>query len=403
VTQPALEAEVATAARTPRIRMVVVSDIHATESGTPLTNVARSTAEEPKMNALTGARELLPAVADGTDCIVCPGDLVDRGNTGPMSWVWKELHELGADLDAPLVATAGNHDMALEAEGAERPSSALRELDPKFPFAEQACVDTYWAHDFAIVSGEHWRVLSINSSAQLGYYDASEADHGRFSRPCLTELPARLDSVGTGKTVNVCVVHHHPQEWTEDSDDPSSHMIEGDRLIKLLEERPERWMLIHGHMHHPRLDYVGRGSGGTVRLASGSIGANLLSDSGIQFRNQLHVVDFHPEAIELGLVLAGELTSYDWEPGEGWLPPAENSGLPHVEPFGYRRDGLELAVWLQGEARRREQRLWSWAEVVELEPRCRYLAEVDRKAFFAGVRLLDGGALEVSGEVTFRW
>jgi hypothetical protein len=398
-----LEAAAAPTAAAPRIRMVVVSDIHATESGTPLTNVARSTAEHPKLNALTGAREFLPAAAPGTDCVICPGDLVDKGSTGPMGWVWKELQDLAADLDAPLVATAGNHDLSLKAEGAERPSSALRELDPKFPFAEQACVDTYWAHDFAIVSRGDWRVLSINSSAQLGYYDESEADHGRFTRPCLNELPVRLNAVGTGKAINVCVVHHHPQEWTEDSDDPSSHMIEGDRLIKLLEERPERWMLVHGHMHHPRLDYVGRGSGGTVRLASGSIGANLLSDSGIQFRNQLHVIDFHPEAIGLGLVLAGELTSYDWEPGEGWLPPAESSGLRHVEPFGYRRDGLELAVWLQGEARQREQRLWSWEEVLKLEPRCRYLADIDRKAFFGGVRLLDGGVVEATGEVTFKW
>jgi hypothetical protein len=403
MTQPALEVAADPPVAAPRIRMVVVSDIHATESGTPLTNVARSTAEEPTQNALTGARAFLPEAAAGADCIICPGDLVDKGNTGPMGWVWKELHDLAADLDAPLVATAGNHDMALKAEGAERPSTALRELEPKFPFAEQACVDTYWAHDFAIVSGESWRVLSINSSAQLGYYDLSEAHHGRFSRPCLAELPARLDVVGTGKAVNVCVVHHHPQEWTEDSDDPSSHMIEGDRLIKLLEERPERWMLVHGHMHHPRLDYVGRGSGGTVRLASGSIGANLLSHSGIQFRNQLHVIDFCPQAIELGLALAGELTSYDWEPGEGWLPPAENSGLPHVEPFGYRRDGLELAVWLAEEARSRDQRLWSWPEVVELEPRCRYLAEVDRSAFFTGVRLLDGGVVEATREVTFKW
>jgi hypothetical protein len=293
--------------------------------------------------------------------------------------------------------------MLLKARGAERPNSALRRLDPKFPYAEQVCIDTYWAHDFAIVAEGNWRVLAVNSSAQLGFYDESETMHGRLGRVCMQELPARLDSIGMGKAINVCVVHHHPQEWTEDSDGPTSHMLEGDRLIKLLEERPERWMLIHGHMHHPRLDYIGHTSGGPVRLASGSIGANLLVESGVQFRNQLHVVDFDLGAQELGLILAGYVTSYDWEEGKGWQEPAKESGLPHVAPFGYRRDGFELAAALFREAKRIDRRTWSWNEVVEWEPRCCFLAEVDRQAFFAGVRQLNGGAQEGIEEVSFEW
>jgi Calcineurin-like phosphoesterase len=386
-----------------RVRMVVISDIHATESGNPLTNVAESTESDPSQNALIAACELIHREAADADCIICPGDLVNEGETAPMGWVWRKLQELSQGIDAPLVATVGNHDVALKATGAERPNSALRDLDPRFPYPEQTCLDTYWAHDFAVVSQADWRVLAVNSSAQLGFYDESERDHGRLGRHCMRELPKRLDEIGAGKPINVCIVHHHPQEWTEDSDRPTSHMTEGDRLIELLEGRPERWMMIHGHMHHPRLDYIGYGSGGTVRLASGSIGANLLSESGVQVRNQIHIVDFDLGARDLGLVIAGEVRSFDWEPGQGWLEPGPQSGLADREPFGYRRDGLELAAWLHGVGRERDQRSWKWEEVVAIEPRCRYLAGIDRRAFHAGIRGLKGGVVEEREEVTFQW
>lgn len=401
--QALVQMEAANVACAERIRMVVVSDIHATESGDPITNVAKSTATKTAENALTGACSFLPEVAADTDCILCPGDLVHEGRTHPMKWVWEELHKLSQALDAPLIGTAGNHDMVLKPKGALRPNSALRLLDPKFPYTEQTCIDTFWAHDFAIVAEGDWRVLAINSSAQLGFFDESEADHGRFGRDCLRELPERLDQIGTDKAINVCMVHHHPQEWTEDSDDPSSHMLEGDRLIKLLEHRSEHWMLIHGHMHHPRLDYIGHGSAGPARLASGSVGANLLVESGVQFSNQLHVVDFDLGARQIGLAMAGLVTSYDWEEGQGWREPTEGSGLAHVAPFGYRRDGFELAAALRKRAQEIDRRMWSWAEVLDWEPRARFLIEADRLAFYAGVRRLGGGVQEGVEQVSFEW
>lgn len=401
--QALLQREATEVAPAKRIRMVVISDIHATEYGDPMTNVAKSTASEITENALTGACSFLLEAAEGADCILCPGDLVHEGITDPMEWVWKELDKLAKALDAPLVGTAGNHDMLIKATGAERPNSALRRLNPKFPYVEQPCIDTYWAHDFAIVADGEWRVLVINSSAHHGFFDENETGHGRLGRDCMLELPKRLDEIGTGKAINACVVHHHPQEWTEDSDNPTSHMIEGDRLIKLLEGRPERWMLIHGHMHHPRLDYIGHSSSGPVRLASGSVGANLLTESGVQFTNQLHIVDFDLEARDLGLAMAGFVRSYDWEDGEGWREAAESSGLPPVAPFGYRRDGFEMAATLYEEARRVGRGTWTWDEILGWEPRARFLVDADLRAFFSGVRTLGGGPHVGVGQVSFEW
>jgi len=385
------------------LRMVVISDIHATVEGDPLTNVVKSAAENLTENALTATREFLPAVAPEIDLVLCPGDLVHEGATGPMKWVWEELHNLAEAVGASLVATAGNHDLLLQPEGPDKASKSLRRLKPKFPHPGESCADTYWAYDYAIIAERNWRVVTINSACQLGSYDQDEAKHGRLSRECMLELPEKLDQVGADAKINICLAHHHPQEWTEDSDAKPSHMFEGDRLIRLLQERAERWMYVHGHMHHPRLDYVGHSSGGTTRLASGSIGANLLGESGVEVRNQLHVVDFHGEAAKLGLGMAGKVTSYDWESDCGWEPATDNSGLPHKTSFGYRRDGFDLAVWLQEKAKNRGQQGWRWAEIVEFEPRLEYLADVDRADFHRGVHWLGGGVSEQIEEVTFAW
>ncbi len=384
------------------VRMVVLSDIHATENGDPFTNVAKNTNEDGVANALVGAREKLAAEVGSADTVICPGDLVDGGVTDAMLWTWDELHGIAGDLGADLIGSAGNHDLLLEPTGGDKPEKSLRALRPKFPFDETQCVATYWGHDLAVVERESWRVLSINSSATLGGFDKDEAKHGRFTRDCLEELPGILGE-GPSPVVNVCVCHHHPHEWTEDSDKETNHMLEGDRLIEFLEGRDERWMLIHGHKHHPRLDYLGGTSAGPVRLASGSIGADLLGESGTRVRNQMHVIDFDGSAINLGLFLAGTVRTFEWDPGVGWVDPGATSVLPAQSSFGYRRDGMELASWVLAQARQRNQRTWTWQEVIEAEPRCAFLADCDRSRFDAGVRRLGGGVQSDVNEVTFSW
>lgn len=384
-----------------RIRVAVLSDIHATKDGEPVTNVAESTGDNLDLNALSAAIDALPTLSTETDLIICPGDLVHEGKTAPMGWVWKQLHHLADALDAPLIASAGNHDLLLKPTGGDKPEKALRALKPEFPHRNRECVKTYWSHEVAIVEGNGWRVVTINSSASMGGYDKKEAEWGRYGTYCRAELPRELEAAESVPPVNIAVCHHHPQEWTDDSDTTTNHMLRGDLLIDLLEGRRERWMLIHGHKHHPRLDYLGQGSGGPVRLASGSVGADLLGDRGTSVRNQMHVIDFDLDARDFGLTLAGHVHSWDWDPGVRWIPSGPKSGLPHRSSFGYRRDGAELAHWLGEEAEARDKKTWTWDEICDLEPRCRYLADCDFAEFIRGVRNLGGGVQEELREVTF--
>ncbi len=398
----------AEAVESERVRMVVFSDIHATQSGDPTTNVARSTVGDTKANALSAARELVVDRVGEADVLLCPGDLVHEGKTEPMGWVWEQLHATADALSAELVGAVGNHDLLLEPTGGQNAEDALRALAPEFPHPNQECVMSYWGHDFAVVETDRWRVASLNSCSGHGGFDRAEARHGRLKDFCLKKLGEHLEQLGPGPAVNVCAVHHQPQEWTHRGDKDANHMFEGDLLIEFLDQRPERWLLVNGHKHHPALGYVGFGSSGPVWLAAGSIGADLLGDSGVAVRNQLHIVDFHVDAQALGLTLAGEVRCFDWEPGYGWTAPGPRSGLPARAAFGYRRDGIELAVWLSDIACARRQRRWTWDDIVDLEPRCAYLTPRDREEFFEGVRRVGGGVQAAPDhedflEVAFTW
>jgi hypothetical protein len=390
------------------VRVVVLSDIHAIKDKGSESKVARETAGEEKENALSGAQALLVSEVREADLLLCPGDLVHRGETGLMEWVWTELHATATNLGATLVATAGNHDMLREPKPHETPADALRSLEPKFPHQASHCVDAYWGHDLAIVESDDWRVVSLNSCGQHGGFNESENEHGRLRKFCIKELEERLKDTGAGPPVNICMTHHHPQEWSYEKDTESSHMEQGDRLIDMLDARPERWMLLHGHKHQPVLDYFGNGSSGSVRFSAGSVGANLLEEIGPDVGNQMHVIEFHIDAISSGLLLAGEVRSFDWVSGEGWELASTHGGLPRWSQFGYRRDGHELATKLRERAKAEQRRTWSWQEILDLEEGCAYLSPRDRDELFAGVKRLGGGVQEGPDpdkflEVTFEW
>jgi hypothetical protein len=375
-----------------RVRAVVLSDIHATvEPETGQTHVAKESAKLKDGNALTAARAYLKDELGDADLVLCPGDMVHRGDPEPMKWVWEELHGIARDLGASLIGSVGNHDLLRKPEHGKEPTEELRLLKPKFPHGDQDCRQRYWADAFGVLEGENWRVLSLNTCATHGGFDQSEAEFGRLMERSHLEMQEYFASCPAGPAVNICMCHHHPQEWSHGGERETKHLLGGDQLIDLLDSRQERWMLLHGHKHYPALGYFGHSTHGPVRLAAASLGINLMSDTGVEVRNQMHVIDFDLTARErLGLPMAGEIRSSTWD-GAGWRP-ADSGGLPALAGFGYRRDGAELAHELRRRASELGKGVWSWEQLEsDLDPRVRYLTPIDREALLQGVRALGGG------------
>lgn len=382
---------------TVRVRAVVLSDIHATfKAEESETHVAEATAGQPRSNALTAARELIRDQVGEADLLLCPGDLVHQGDGKPMKWVWGELQESARELGAQLIGSVGNHDLLRKPKGRQEPAGMLRALDPRFPYENDGCVRSYWSDNWAVIETDSWRVVTLNTCSRHGGYDQKVADCGMLMPYCIPGVEKYLAEAPAHPPVNICMCHHHPQEWTDGGDPQIGHLIAGDVLIDLLESREERWMLLHGHKHHPVLGYYGRSSHGPVRLSAGSIGVNLLRASGVEIRNQMHVIDFAVGlGRRLGLPLAGTIASYTWTEGGAWEPAVSKAGLASLTGFGYRRDGVDLAHELVEKAHAQGLENCTWDQLTnELEPRAAFLAPPDKDELLRGIRSLGGGVQE---------
>jgi hypothetical protein len=160
-------------------------------------------------------------------------------------------------------------------------------------------------------------------------------------------------------------------------------MVAGDRLVDLLNRLPETWLIIHGHKHHPHLDYLEGSASSPARLVAGSAGVVLWPLLSSYVRNQIHLVEFPVGTCEdLDMSLAGIVRSWSWQPGGKWIPArAEGDGLPGVAGFGFRTDGPALARQLVKNAEEAGLSVVERSRLEVWQPRLSFLLPEDLAAF----------------------
>jgi hypothetical protein len=208
----------------------------------------------------------------------------------------------------------------------------LQALKPPFPFADEKLNDRFWARNFAIIARPNYRIVSLNSSAFHGE-GPDELKHGRISEFTLDALREALHG-SPSPPLNILLCHHHPQQHMELQLGEYDVMRSGQLLLDLLGSGEiGQWLVIHGHKHHPKLCYAAGGSMAPLVFSSGSLTASLYAELQTRARNQFYILTFPLELFnKLGLV--GSFTAWDWAVGKGWVPAAEQSGLPHHGGFG---------------------------------------------------------------------
>lgn len=362
------------------IRMAALSDLHARRlpDRAIVTTWVRPDQDPPTDNPLHDLEDYITKQGLTADVLLCPGDLCDQADWSALGYAWKKVKSAARALGAAeIIATVGNHD--IDSRGTHRPLALADGLKSRalamFPTRGPALRDEFWRNRVTVMRHDDWQVVVLNSSV-MAYLDDQTRDVGTVDDVALDAIRTAID--GETRAVNVLLCHHHPMRWPRLDRNDTSEMHNGPDLVQVLDDHTGSWMLIHGHRHQPHLEYLPGGGDATVRLACGSVGAQLGPRLGSHVQNQMHVVEFSVEnAKELDLSIAGEVRSHSWRPVTGWSAAGERDGLPAISGFGFRGAPGPLAARLVTHARQLRLPALEREQMLAAEPRLAYLLPAD--------------------------
>lgn len=328
------------------IRIAVASDLHAHSNSDPSPSHLNISMPESLtfQHPISALLELIRAEKLVADILLSPGDLGDKADAEGIAYAWAALGKLASALECGMfAATAGNHDLDSRfKENDHNPTHILKGLVPSFPLQNDALDDKYWSRAYAIRDIGPMRIVLLNSSSSHGYGEI-EKNHGRVDDLTLKGLAKDLRALGPA-SVNILLCHHHPHHHSELSLGEADVMKQGQQLLDMLGcGEYGRWLVIHGHKHHPKIAYAAGGSSSPIVFAAGSLCAILSGLLQTAARNQFYLIEIDPSACQkYGLV--GTIRSWDWSPGNGWIKASTlSSGLPALSGFGNRQDPMLLA------------------------------------------------------------
>lgn len=325
-------------------RFLLISDIHACDVD-PGTSRAPSyvssfrSSSFTRIDPIAELENLIHEEELRPDCILCPGDITNKSQPDPFGYAWKRLQELASKCGATLIATVGNHDVdSRYKSNAFDPKGFAMSLNPSIPTPERIHFLEYWAENFTSVSVESCNIVVVNTAAfhGSGKNAASEIQHGRISDATLVQLRKKVASL-PGAPVNILLCHHHLVKPERTDEEFEGLTRGGARLVQLLSESENAWIVVHGHTHVPDLFHAYGGSNAPVIVGCASFSAQINEDAQNKNPNQVHLLICDPDGAKVdGLASCGQVMSWTWQPGVGWRPAVGLQGLPHVAGYGYR-------------------------------------------------------------------
>lgn len=329
------------------IRLAILSDLHAapTQAGDAPGKVRLFTDtvdQSPTSHPIHGLDELISREKLKADFVVCPGDMTNQANPQALGYVWRALHSLQDSFRAAKVlATVGNHDVDSRAHSIDSvPRESLMRLTPPFPAGIRSLSDQYWAHGYYIEECGLARFLVINT---CWLHEARDELHrGAITKYTLERIESDLRE-RPANDLNIAIFHHHPHPHSELGLGSDDVIRNGDRLLESLAENAN-WLVVHGHKHHPKLEYAKGQFRTPVVFASGSFSGRVEGDNSLVSTNYFHLLEATAESGRL----AGVVKSWSWIPGVGWTRYArQKASFPSRAGFGCRKRIEELISYVQ--------------------------------------------------------
>jgi 3',5'-cyclic AMP phosphodiesterase CpdA len=368
---------------TTRFKLAVLSDLHAApkSSGAPAGEVKLFTDQDgapASDHPMAGLRALIHKEQLSADVVVCPGDMTNRADAQALSYVWKSLHDVASLLGTSrVIATVGNHDIDSRGHSPNSfPRESLMRLAPPFPASDVARSNGYWAHGYHFEQIGPARFLVLNTCWL--HESRDELERGVVTDYTLERIASELAS-SSPHPINIAVCHHHPHPHTELRLGFDDVIRNGQKLLDALSENGS-WMVVHGHKHHPKIEYAQGQYRQAVVLACGSFSGRLEGDNALVSKNYFHLLELDTRTGRI----AGQITSWNWIPGYGWRrysssPPA----FPTLVGFGCRTDLDQLADQVRDVV---NGSTVSWAAVIHKVPELQFVMPKQLGALIDDVR-----------------
>ena len=389
---------------TASLKIALLSDLHAFMPSEKRKDVSHlpvaPTASDPDpfadLDKLIASRTSLTA-----DILVCPGDICDQADYSGFQYAWTKLHTLRSTLKAhELIATCGNHDLdsrhRYDPDDDPDPKGALQQVEPQFPFLEDADCDHYWARNFAIRRPvDNVRVVVLNTSAFHGGAEG-ELHHGRVSLRTIRAIRQALERDTKSYPVNILVCHHHlrPLEaWGTSTD--KQYVSKGSELLRMLSDTTGTpWVVLHGHRHSSNIEH-------SQTPAYVMIGASSFSKPEFDKSNQFHLIDLKIDLDASHRTIYGSIDTWNWTRSGGWAQGTidPGAGLPSQCGFGYT--GVVPTLATKVAASVTDAGYLDWDSVIQLHEDIRYLPPAERRKFLAALGTLQIGVnYDARGNIT---
>jgi hypothetical protein len=362
------------------VRLAVISDLHAydqTPDGSkPSHFCARDSGTFAEQHPIAGLQRLIEEERLAADMLLVPGDLGDQADPVGVKVAWDAVQSIAKAFgNIRCLATAGNHDLDSRFRTSDYDARGfLQSLLPRFPIDDEREWDRYWSRHYAISETGETLVVALNSCAYHGHA-VIEIEHGRVSQQTVSDLVRHVRTIAR-KPCQILLCHHHPQQHMELQLGEADVMRGGQMLLDALGDGTlGRWLIVHGHKHHPKVTYAAGSATSPVIISSASFSVSLYRDLQTRTRNQFHLIEVaDPADHDLGL--AGIIRSWEWGVGLGWRPAAESAGLPQQCGFGYRGSPEKLALEIDDTLIAPKM---AWSEVVAQIPAISYILPQDFK------------------------
>lgn len=367
------------------VKLAVLSDLHfaTDERGKDQTHVVLSRQTIPKQHPYYDLLHLIEHSGLTADFVLCPGDITYQADQAALGVAWTAINNVASKLGAAhVIASTGNHDViSRNADTAPEIWEYLKQLQPTYPYtsanSEQRLY--YWAEHFLIAEMEGVRVVSLNTCNSHSRGE-TEYKHGRVTDYTIARLEQELKDRGK-RAFNILLCHHHPMKHPDLSQVLAdySEMRQGAKLLAMLEESEQPWLVIHGHKHSPRLDYAqGQSGDAPVVFSAGSFSAILSPAYFPGASNQFYILELDIDYISKN-GKAGVIRAWDWREGQGWMHAQPQAGvkgrIPTGAGFGHKSnaalDARAIALKFNDNDR------ITWAEVEQEFPWIRYVTPAD--------------------------